>query len=106
MREKERESETGRGRSRLHAGSPMWDLIPGLPGSHPGPKAGSKLLSHPGPVVPIFDVGEMRTQRFTDLLKDTQQVRQDLNPNLSDSGTSCITLPAAKLQGQSKELTG
>ena len=22
--------DTGRGRSRLHAGSPMWDLIPGL----------------------------------------------------------------------------
>ena len=26
----ERERETGRGRSRLHAGSLMWDSIPGL----------------------------------------------------------------------------
>ena len=26
-------------RSRLHAGSPTWDLIPGLPGSCPRPKA-------------------------------------------------------------------
>ena len=29
VRERERQS-TGRGRSRLHAGSPMWDSIPGL----------------------------------------------------------------------------
>ena len=29
-REKERQRDTGRGRSRLHAGSPMWDSIPGL----------------------------------------------------------------------------
>ena len=27
---RERGRDTGRGRSRLHAGSPMWDLIPGL----------------------------------------------------------------------------
>ena len=29
-RERERSRHTGRGRSRLHAGSPMWDLIPDL----------------------------------------------------------------------------
>ena len=29
-RHKERGKDTGRGRSRLHAGSPMWDSIPGL----------------------------------------------------------------------------
>ena len=29
-REKERGRDTGRGRSSLHAGSPTWDLIPGL----------------------------------------------------------------------------
>ena len=30
MRDPEREGrDTGRGRSRLHAGSPMWDSIPG-----------------------------------------------------------------------------
>ena len=27
---RERGRDTGRGRSRLHAGSPMWDPIPGL----------------------------------------------------------------------------
>ena len=40
--------ETGRGRSRLHVGSPMWDSIPGPPGSHPEPKADTQPLSHPG----------------------------------------------------------
>ena len=30
MRETERGRSTGRGRSRLHTGSPTWDLIPGL----------------------------------------------------------------------------
>ena len=30
MRDTQREAETGRGRSRLHAGSPMWDSILGL----------------------------------------------------------------------------
>ena len=39
--------DTGGRRSRLHAGSPTWDLIPGAPGSGPGPKAGAKTLSHP-----------------------------------------------------------
>ena len=29
-RERERGRDTGGGRSRLHAGSPMWDSIPGL----------------------------------------------------------------------------
>ena len=46
--ERERGTDTGRGRSRPHAGSLMWDSIPGTPGSHPGPKAGAKPLSHPG----------------------------------------------------------
>ena len=45
MRDKEKGRDTGRGRSRLHAGSPIQDLIPG---SRPGPKAGTKLLSRPG----------------------------------------------------------
>ena len=39
-------------KSRLHAGSLMWDSIrgldPGTPGSCPGPKAGTKPLSHTG----------------------------------------------------------
>ena len=29
-RERERGRDTGEGKSRLHAGSPMWDSIPGL----------------------------------------------------------------------------
>ena len=34
--------DTGRGRSRLHAGSPMWvGLDPGSPGSRPGLKTGA-----------------------------------------------------------------
>ena len=38
---RDRGRDTGRGRSRLHAGSPTWDmgLDPGSPGSHSGPKA-------------------------------------------------------------------
>ena len=43
----ERSRDIDRGRSRLLAGSLMWDLIPGL-GSHPEPKADIQLLSHPG----------------------------------------------------------
>ena len=37
-REKVRERGRERGRSRPHAGSLMWDSIPGCPGSGPGPK--------------------------------------------------------------------
>ena len=48
MRDRERERETrrdtGRGRSRLHAGSPMWDSIPGLQDYTTGPPA---LPIHP-----------------------------------------------------------
>ena len=47
MRETQREAETDKGRSRLLAGSLMWDSIPG-PGSHHEPKADTQLLSHPG----------------------------------------------------------
>ena len=57
--ERERGRDTGGGRSRLHAGSPTWDSIPGLdpgtPGSRPGRKAGTKPLSHPGILVYFFN---------------------------------------------------
>ena len=36
MRNTERGRVTGRGRSRLHAGSPMWDSIPGPQDQVPG----------------------------------------------------------------------
>ena len=38
MRERERGRDTGRRRSRLHAGVPDVVLDPGSPGSGPGPK--------------------------------------------------------------------
>ena len=54
QRHTERDRDTGRGRSRLHAGSLMGDLIPG---SRPGPKAGAKLPSYPGmPPYFILDI--------------------------------------------------
>ena len=49
--ERERGRDTGGGRSRLHARSPMWTLSE-TPGSLPGPKAEAKPLSHPG--IPQF----------------------------------------------------
>ena len=47
-RERERGRDTGRGRSRLHAPEPDVGFDPGSSGSRPGPKAGAKLLRHPG----------------------------------------------------------
>ena len=41
--ERERGRDTGRGRSRLHAGEPDVGLDPGTPGSYPGPKV---VLNH------------------------------------------------------------
>ena len=50
--EREREAETqAEGEQAPCTGSPMWDSIPS-PGSRPGPKAGAKLLRHPG--IPFF----------------------------------------------------
>ena len=48
--ERERGRDTGRGRNRLHAGSPMWDSILEF-GSRPEPKADTQLLSHQGSLV-------------------------------------------------------
>ena len=46
MRDTHREADIDRGKSRLPAGSLMWDSIPG-PGSCPEPKADAQQLSHP-----------------------------------------------------------
>ena len=54
MRERERGRDIGRRRSRLHAGSPMWDLILDSR-THPELKADAPPLSHPGvPLVRIL----------------------------------------------------
>ena len=49
-RHREREAQRHRQREKQApcTGSLMWDSIPGLPGSRPGPKAGAKPLCHPG----------------------------------------------------------
>ena len=46
-RQRERGRDTGRGRSRLHAGSPMWDSILGLQDQALA-EGSAKPLSHPG----------------------------------------------------------
>ena len=53
-RHRERGRDTGGGRSRFHAGSPMWDSILGLQDHALGPKAGAKPLSHPGIPETVF----------------------------------------------------
>ena len=53
----ERKRERGRHRQREKQApcrEPDVGLDPGTPGSHPGPKAGAKLLSHPGIPRSIF----------------------------------------------------
>ena len=53
MRDREKGRDTGRGRSRLHAGSPMWDSILGLQDHTLGQRQiDAQPLSHPG--VPIL----------------------------------------------------
>ena len=47
-REREREAETQAEGESGFMREPNVGLDPGTPGSHPGPKAGSRLLSHPG----------------------------------------------------------
>ena len=50
--ERERGRDTGRGRSRLHAPGAQHGIRSRSPGSHPGPKADTKALRHPG--IPLF----------------------------------------------------
>ena len=59
----ERDKDISRGRSRLPAGSLMWDSIPGprdpsqdhvIPGSRSEPKADAQSLSHPGAPVLFY----------------------------------------------------
>ena len=48
MRDTERGRDTGRGRSRLHAESPMWDSIPGLWGHAEPPRRPRTLILNMG----------------------------------------------------------
>ena len=51
-RQRERERERGQRHRQREKQAPYWEPVMGLnprsPGSCPGPKAGAKLLSHPG----------------------------------------------------------
>ena len=63
QREREREAET---QAEGEAGSMYWEpnvgLNPGSPGSRLGPKAGAKLLCHPGiPQIRIFEGSQNTT---------------------------------------------
>ena len=58
MRGTEKKRERERGRSRLHAGSPTWDPIPGLQDHALSWKADAQPLSHPG--VPFQTILERR----------------------------------------------
>ena len=55
--ERERERQRHRQREKqTPCREPDMGLDPGSPGSHPGPKAGTKLLSHPGALRYHFNV--------------------------------------------------
>ena len=61
MRDTQRERVSQRHRQREKQApcrKPDVGLDPRTPGSHPGPKAGAKLLSHPG--IPILTILEMQ----------------------------------------------
>ena len=47
-REREKGAETQQREKQAPCQEPDAELDPRTPGSHPGPKAGAKLLSHPG----------------------------------------------------------
>ena len=66
MRDTHREAETQR-EKQAPCTEPNVRLDPGTPGSHPGLKAGAKLLSHPG--IPVWDflIDELYAVSYTHL---------------------------------------
>ena len=82
-RERERSRDIAGGRSRLHAGSPTWDSIPGLdpwtPGSRPGPKVGTKPLSHPG--IPSNLILKSRDYSLVDIVVNIQNEKVLIKSN-------------------------
>ena len=69
MRHRDTGRDTGRGRSRLLAGSQMWNSIPG-PRSLPELKADIQLLSHPGVAVIWFLKARLSYVANTDLIQE------------------------------------
>ena len=58
--DRERQRHTGRERQKqAPCREPDAGLDPGTPGSHPGPKAGTKPLSHPGIPLPVGLIEQM-----------------------------------------------
>ena len=68
MRDRERGRDISRGRSRLPAGSPKRDLIPGPLGSQSGPNVDAEPLSHLGTPRLGFLPHPLQTPRFRGLL--------------------------------------
>ena len=54
MRETEASRDRGRGKSRFHVGSPIWDSIPGLWDHALSQRPDAQPLSHPGVPGPVF----------------------------------------------------
>ena len=54
MREREAEQRQRQREKQAPCREPDVGLDPGAPGSHPGPKAGAKPLSHPGIPIILF----------------------------------------------------
>ena len=77
-RHTEKGRDTGRGKSRLPVGSPMWDSIPGLWDQDLSRRQDAQPLSHPG--VPLFLLKQILKMPFTaKLLFPTKQEARGTN---------------------------
>ena len=74
--ERERGRDIGRGRSRLHAPGARHGTRSRVSGSRPGPKAGAKLLRHPG--IPVFNLFIHERHRLRERGRDTGRGRSRL----------------------------
>ena len=77
MRKRERGTDTGRGRSMLHAGSLMWDLIPGLQDHTLDQRQALNRRATPGSPIVIFlkilFIYSRETQRERERKKERQR---------------------------------
>ena len=61
--QREKDRDTGRGRSRLHAGSLMWDSIQ-VSRITPWVEGGTKPLSHQGcPIISILKMNKLKANK-------------------------------------------